>query len=72
MIMTIPETRPNCHCLNAIRAGFVAQGTSFHAWCKDNGVDTSNAYKALSGKWTGPKAMELIIKIKVCAAGQGK
>jgi len=58
------------HSLAAIRAGFVAQGTSLHAWCKANGEDTSNARRAIAGTWKGPKASALLQRL--VAASQGK
>lgn len=39
-----------------VRAALVARGSSLHRWCLENGVDTSNARLALSGRWDGPKA----------------
>lgn len=58
------------HTLVQVRAGFVAQGTSLHAWCKQNGIDTQNARKALTGQWTGPKASLLCARL--VAASDGK
>ncbi|WP_372521359.1 hypothetical protein [Pararhodobacter marinus] len=55
------------HRLAQVRAGFVGRGTSFHAWCKNNGVDTANARKALAGRWIGPKATELVEKLQHAA-----
>lgn len=46
-----------------IRAGFVVQGTSLTAWCKERGVRHQNARKALDGVWTGPKAAALVEEI---------
>lgn len=42
-----------------IRIGFISQGTSLHAFCKENGIHRPNARKAYSGKWNGKKAQEL-------------
>lgn len=49
---------------NEVRAAFVARGTSFHAWCKAQGIDPHNARKAVLGTWSGPKAMEIVEKIE--------
>jgi lambda repressor-like predicted transcriptional regulator len=46
-----------------IRAGFVAQGTSLQAWCKQEGVKRQNAEKALKQTWKGPKAADLVTRI---------
>lgn len=48
---------------NLIKAGFVMQGTSLHAWCIANGVKPQNANKALKGQWKGPKATLLVQRI---------
>lgn len=53
-----------------VRAGFVAQGSSLHAWCRQSGIDYHNARKALDGRWRGPKAGALVRKI-VAAARAG-
>lgn len=45
---------------NFVRASFIARGTSFHAWCKDNEIDPHNARKAVLGLWTGPKAKSIL------------
>jgi hypothetical protein len=50
---------------NRVRAAFVARGTSFHAWCTQNGIDSHNARKAVLGIWSGPKAQAIIEKIKL-------
>lgn len=68
MMTSIADSTKSCHRLNTIRAGFVSQGTSLHAWCRQNGVDTSNAYKAISGKWSGAKA-ERLVAVLAAAAG---
>ena len=49
---------------NRVRAAFVARGTSFHAWCTQNGIDSHNARKAVLGIWPGPKAQAIIEKIE--------
>ena len=49
---------------NKIRAAFVARGTSFHAWCKTEGIDPHNARKAVIGLWSGPKATEILERIE--------
>lgn len=43
---------PDDHLLAKVRAGFVLKGTSLHAWCVAQGIDTSSASKALSGQET--------------------
>ncbi len=46
-----------------VRAGFTAQGTSFQAWCVQEGITRQNADKALLQQWKGPKASELVARI---------
>lgn len=52
---------------NAVRAAFVAQGTSLHKWCRSHRVDPHNARKALIGQWQGEKARKLRQRIKAAA-----
>ncbi len=49
--------------MREIRAAFISRGTSFHAWCASNKIDSHNARKVIIGKWTGPKANALVNKI---------
>lgn len=53
--------------LNAVKAGFILQNTTFEEWCRNNGINRSNANVALLGGWRGPKAKKLIVKIKKAA-----
>lgn len=64
---SVAEFKRDSHRLCLIRAGFTAQGTSFHAWCSSNGINTQNARKAVIGKWTGPKASALVDRIEAAA-----
>lgn len=57
------------HTLAHVRAGFVAQGTSLHGWCKRHGIDSQNARKALSGQWKGPKASALVERVTEASKG---
>ncbi|MBF0108031.1 MAG: hypothetical protein HQL76_02490 [Magnetococcales bacterium] len=50
-----------------VKAGFVEQGTTFTAWCRQRKVNTSNAKAALLGAWTGPKARALKAELLVAA-----
>lgn len=53
-----------------VRAAFVAQGSSFTAWCDARGVKHQNARKAIIGTWTGPKAKALVTEILNAAGVQ--
>ncbi len=55
------------HKLNSVRAGFVAQGTSLHAWCRENGIDTPTARRAINGQSKGPKAAALAERLLLAA-----
>ena len=57
-------SEPNVQKNNAIRAAFVARGTSFHKWCRQNSIDPHNARKAVLGIWSGPKAKEILAMIE--------
>lgn len=45
--------------LYMVRAGFVQQGSTLGAWCRENNVWPSNARTSLYGSWDGPKAHAL-------------
>lgn len=64
-IANIPESLTKRH--RRVRAGFVAQGTSFRAWCLREGVKRQNADKALLQQWKGPKATALVERILLAA-----
>lgn len=61
--MNLSEVTQSEQSLTQIRSGFVAQGTSLHGWCKVNGIDTTNARRAIAGTWKGKKASALVEKI---------
>ena len=44
----------------AVRAGFVAQGTTLTAWCRENGTRIQNVRDAFFGNWNGPAACRLL------------
>ena len=55
-----------------IRGALVAKGTSFDAWCRQEGashldrratITRQNADKALLGQWKGPTATALVARI---------
>jgi len=50
---------PGTGLLANVRAGFTAQGTSLHRWCRENSVQYPNARQALIGSWSGPKGIAL-------------
>jgi hypothetical protein len=54
--------------LDAIRGGFVSQGTSFAAWCRENGLHRPNVTKAILGDWAGPKAE--VVRLAALAASK--
>jgi len=53
-----------------VKAGFIMQGTTLHAWCLQNGIAPQNAGKALKGDWKGPKATLLVSRILDAAGVQ--
>jgi lambda repressor-like predicted transcriptional regulator len=59
----------------AVRAGFVARGTTLNAWCIENGVNRQTAEKALKGERFSRRSSALrqklvaeALKIEVSAA----
>jgi hypothetical protein len=68
-----PQTKPielGPDLLNAVKAGFILQNTTFEQWCRSKGINRSNANVALLGGWRGPKAKKLIARIKKAAGVQ--
>lgn len=47
----------------AVRTGFVGQGSSLTAWCRENGINPTSARSVLIGTWNGPKGMALRSRI---------
>lgn len=43
----------------AVRAGFIARGTSLARWCAENQISRQNMRTCLLGAWDGPKAKRL-------------
>lgn len=60
---TITNQTSKDQTIQKVRAALVAQGSSLHRWCRENGVDTSNARRALSGEWVGKKGIEIKARI---------
>lgn len=54
---------PSQDLLLRVRAGFLIQGISFSAWCREHGILRSSATQALTGSWNGPKARALRARI---------
>lgn len=50
------QITPGKKLFSQIRAGFIAQGTSYSKWCRENGVSRQNAKLSLIGVWDGPKS----------------
>ena len=57
--MNINEYQPGPNLYLNVRAGFVQQGTSLTSWCRERGINASNARAALAGAWNGPKGSQL-------------
>jgi hypothetical protein len=53
--MAINSPNPSHMLYIRVRAGFVAQGTTFTAWCRENHLARPNVASALIGAWNGPK-----------------
>ena len=64
-------TSPQKGLLLIVRAGFVSQGTSLNAWCREHGVVRRTAEQALTGENRSENAIALAAQIKV-AAGIGE
>lgn len=66
-MQSVSHKVPACQRNTLIRSAFVAKGTSLHAWCLSAGINPHNARKAIIGKWTGPKAEQLVKKVMIAA-----
>jgi len=38
-----------------VRAGLLLQNMTLSSWCRQHGINTSNARQAIYGTWNGPK-----------------
>lgn len=57
--MDINNFVPNQELYLQVRAGFITQGTTLTAWCREREVNPTNAKSALAGVWNGPKGKAL-------------
>lgn len=64
------EEAPAGDLMAAIRLGFIRKGTTYTAWCKKHSVNPSNARVAIQGGYRGPRAMQLVNRIKKAAGVQ--
>jgi len=48
--------QPGQELIQEVRAGFIKQGTSLSAYCRENGIEGKTVHRLLSGKWDGKKA----------------
>jgi len=51
----------------AVRAGFVCQGTTLNAWCRQNGTHIQNVREAFFGRWKGNRASSLVARVTEAA-----
>lgn len=51
-----------------VKAGFIAKGTSLHAYALSIGRHRQNIAAALTGEWTGPQAKK-VAEAAMAAAG---
>ena len=57
--MQINNLTPGYDLYLRVRAGFVAKGSTLGAWCRERGINPTNARSAIVGAWNGPKGREL-------------
>lgn len=50
---------PDTRSLSLVRAGFIADGTTFAQWSRSQGIDPSYARKTVLGILSGPAALKL-------------
>lgn len=46
-----------------VRVGFISQGTTLNAWCKENSLHIQNVRAAFLRQWIGPSANALIERV---------
>lgn len=46
-----------------VRSAFILRYTTFHTWCKEEGIHQTNAKACLIGLWDGPKGKALRARI---------
>lgn len=64
MSMTVT---PGAELLAKVRAGFIAQGTSFSGFCADNDIHRPSARQCLMGSWDGPMGRALRARLVAAA-----
>jgi hypothetical protein len=69
--MNVNQVSPGRDLYNLVRAGFVSQGSSLSAWCKNQGISRANAVHCLVGSWNGPKGQALRKQLVVDAGIYG-
>ena len=57
--MQTSDIKPGPDLYLQVRAGLILKGTTFGAWCRENGIRHTNAKAALVGAWNGPKGREV-------------
>jgi hypothetical protein len=67
----MPAPPPSLSLHLRVRLGFILQGSTLKAWCRQNGVHSSNARAALVGFWNGPGAKRLRERIVKAARIDG-
>ncbi|MEO5328100.1 MAG: hypothetical protein H7829_07625 [Magnetococcus sp. THC-1_WYH] len=61
--MVVNKTHPSQELYRNVRAGFVAQGSTLTAWCRERRINPNNARAVLIGSWDGPKGRALREKL---------
>jgi len=51
--------QPSQELVQEVRAGFIKQGTSLAAYCRENGIEGKTVHRLLNGRWDGRKAREI-------------
>ena len=65
--MTSVNRTPPDDLLKEVRAQFILMGTSLNAYCETSELTRQNVSAALSGKWRGKKATELVHRVMMAA-----
>ncbi len=63
MQLAISSTEPGEHLWNAVRAGFILQGSTLNRWCGANSIAPTWAGHALKGRRNGPATKRLRMRL---------
>lgn len=58
-----PNSESGARLMQEVRASFILAGTTYTAWCREQGIDPSLVRQAIFGTWAGPKGRAVRAKV---------